>query len=85
MTAHETLWLQFGPMGDIESVSNDPIDDHAEYARVTPDTITLPCAEVGALVKALLKTIDDYHFYKLDEETRFGNRKALATLQERMK
>ena len=53
--------------------------------RCQDDTITLPRAEVEALMESLLKTIDDYHFYKLDEGTRFGNRKALATLQERMK
>ena len=88
MTAPElewpsNAWLTYADATKRWGLQTDP--KTRNYVAVTPDTIALPLAEVKALMEALLKTIDDYHFYKLDEETRFGSRKALATLHERMK
>lgn len=30
----ESLWLQFGPMGEVESVSDEPMEGYQEYARI---------------------------------------------------
>ena len=34
VTVGDSLWFQFGPMGEVESVSDEPLDGHQEYARI---------------------------------------------------
>ena len=88
MTAPElewpsNAWLTYADATKRWGLQTDP--KTRNYVAVTPDTITLPRAEVEALMEALTaKTIMDVDCSNstwLDA----ASRRAIATLQERMK
>lgn len=49
------LWLQFGPMGEVESVSNEVLPAHSEWVRLSDvlDALAAEKAKVAKLVDLL--------------------------------
>ena len=81
MTAPDRIWMYASALNNPSLITCGD----TEYARVIPDTITLPRAEVEALMATLASI--DRPLLKVGRwmDMRIAARAALAALQERMK
>ena len=94
MTAPDRIWHEIVTAKDMDELYGFGIspDDwnaanFAEYARVTPDTITLPLAEVKALMEAAeqLRLFSEGYSGKRVEKINKESDAAIAAIQEKLK